>query len=251
MSKYLCANIDKEEYLDFGVYSENITEGSPACNTLEYFMATEWARDRIVFFFQENERSNIFRDEENAYDYVLQNYTERSVLNSAPKYACIANITKKEYYFKSSLPESEDYSYICPLPFILSEQENICFGDNFEEKELKEVGRWAGDSIIATNNIISCSGYALFESPYRMNNEFGAVLKGLNIVVTGTINGYTRFGIENYIRQHGGNPQSSVTKNTNLVVKADYKPGRKKLADAMKYGIRIISEQEFFEMLGE
>ena len=80
MSKYLCANIDKEEYLDFGVYSENITEGSPACNTLEYFMATEWARDRIVFFFQENERSNIFPDEENAYDYVLQNYTERSIL---------------------------------------------------------------------------------------------------------------------------------------------------------------------------
>lgn len=251
MSKYLCANIDKEEYLDFGVYNENITEGSPACNTLEYFLATEWSKDRVVFFYEDNEKSNFFPDEENAYDYVVQNYTERSVLNSAPKYSCIANTSKKEYYFKAALPESEDYSYICPLPFILSEQENVCFGDGFEEKELEEVGRWAGGNIIATNNINSCSGYALFESPYRMNNEFGAVLKGQNIVVTGTISGYTRAGIATYIRKNGGNPQNSVTKKTNFVVKADYKPGKKKLDDAAKYGIKVISEQEFFDMLGE
>ena len=251
MSKFLCANIDKEEYLDFGVYSENITEGCAACKTLEYFLATEWSKDRVVFFYQDSGKADIFPDEENAYNFVVQNYSERSVLNSVPKYTYIANVSNKEYYFKAALPESEDYSYICPLPFILSEQENNCFGDGIDEKEFKELGRWVGGNIVATNNKDFCSGYTLFESPYRMNNEFGSVLNGLNIVVTGTISGYTRSGIENYIRQHGGNPQSSVTKKTNLVVKADYKPGKKKLDDAAKYGIKVISEQEFFEMLGE
>ncbi len=251
MSKFLCANINKEEYLDFGVYSENITEGCAACKTLEYFLATEWSKDNVVFFYQDSGYSEIFPEEENAYDFVVQNYCERSVLNSVPKYTYIVNVSNKEYYFKAALPESEDYSYICPLPFILSEQENNCFGDCIDEKEFKELGRWVGGNIVATNNKDFCSGYTLFESPYRMDNELGAVLKGLNIVVTGTISGYTRAGIENYIRQHGGNPQSSVTKKTNLVVKADFKPGNKKLDDAAKYGIKVISEQDFFNMLGE
>ena len=251
MSKFLCANLDKEEYLDFGVYGENIMEGSPACNTLEYFLATEWAKDRIVFFYQENETSKFFPDEENVFDYISRNYMERSVLNSAPKYTYIANVMNKEYYLKAALPKGGDNSYICPLPFILTEHENNCFEDNFEDKELQELGRWTGGNIVATNNKDFCLGYTMFESPYRENENTSMRLAGLNIVVTGTIAGYSRVGIENYIRANGGNPQSSVTKKTDFIIKADYKPGKKKLDDAKKYGIKIITEQEFFEMLGD
>ena len=251
MSKYLCANLDKKEYLDFGTYSENITEGSPACNTLEYFLATEWTKDKLVFLYQDNEKSDFFPEEDNAYDFVVENFDQRIVLNSVLKYTYIVNMSNNEYYFEAALPESEDYSHVCPLPFVLADTDSCCFGDSLDDSEAREVGRWSGDSLFVTNNKDLCSGYKLFESPYRMNNTANMALNGLNIVVTGTVSGHTRGSIENYIRQNGGNPQSSVTKKTNLVVVADYKPGRKKIDDAKKYGIKMISEQEFFEMIGE
>ena len=106
-------------------------------------------------------------------------------------------------------------------------------------------------NIVATNDVNFCKGYKLFESPYRVKDENPSAIKGLNIVVTGTLANFSRGGIENQIRKLGGNPQSSVTKKTDLVVVADYKPGTKKIADAKKYGIKMISEQEFFEMIGE
>lgn len=250
MSKFLCANLDKEEYLDFGVYSNNIFEESPACDTLEYFLATEWSKDRIIFFFEENEKSNIFPDEENAYDFVIQNYSERTILNTVPKYKYIANISNKEYYFKAALPQ-KDSNCICPLPFILTEKESNILEDNLEDNESQELGRWIGGSIIATNNRDFCNGYKLFESPYAVRDTAGKVLDGLNIVVTGTISGFTRSDIENHIRNYGGNPQNSVTRRTDFVVVADYRPGTKKINDAKKYGIRTITEREFFDMLEE
>ena len=51
MSKCLCVNPGKEEYLDFGVFEENNHDGSAACSTIEYFLATEWNGDRIIFVF--------------------------------------------------------------------------------------------------------------------------------------------------------------------------------------------------------
>lgn len=251
MSKFLCANLDKEEYLDFGEEKSNVSEGCAACKTLEYFLATEWNGDKIAFFFQDNEKSDFFPDEENAYDYITQAFTERSILNSTPKYAFVANITNKEYYFKAALPEGDDFSYVCPLPFVLSEKKGTDLLFILDEKESIEIGRWVGGNIVATNDVNFCKGYKLFESPYRVKDENPSAIKGLNIVVTGTLANFSRGGIENQIRKLGGNSQSSVTKKTDLVVVADYKPGTKKIADAKKYGIKMISEQEFFEMIGE
>ena len=51
MSKCLCVNPDKEEYLDFGEFEQNNHDGSAACNTVEYFLATEWNGDKIIFVF--------------------------------------------------------------------------------------------------------------------------------------------------------------------------------------------------------
>ena len=47
MSKCLCVNPDKEEYLDFGEFEKNNHDGSAACNTVEYFLATEWNGDML------------------------------------------------------------------------------------------------------------------------------------------------------------------------------------------------------------
>lgn len=251
MNKCICVNIDKKEYFDFENFDGNIMEGSILSNTLEYFLATEWRGDKIIFVFDNSGKSSVFPDEDNAFEYIAENFTERSVLNSVPEYTYIANINRHEYYFKDALPESDDSAYVNPLPFILSEPENDAFEENqLSDKEEKDIGRWFGDNIVVTNDDALCNGYKLFESPYIKVNKFTKAISGLNIVITGTISGYTRSEIEDFIRKHGGNLQSSVTKKTDFLVVAD-KPGKKKIDDAAKYGTKTISVNDFFSMLGE
>ena len=251
MSKYLCANIDKEEYLDFGDYPDNILEGSPPCNTLEYLLATEWTGDKIMFIYEENEKSNVFLVAKNDYDFVTEKYSERCVLNRVPKYKYIVNTDKHEYYFSDALPVFKTNQSVSPLPFILSEKENSVLFDTVENKEKDDIGRWSNDKVFVTNNKDACDGYKLFESPYLNVSTLPAPLSGLKIVVTGTISGFSRADIEEYISDMGGEPQNSVTKKTDMLVVGDYKPGTKKLADAKKYGVRTVTEQEFFDMIGE
>lgn len=251
MSKCLCVNPAKEEYLDFGEFEQNNYDGSPACSTVEYFLATEWCGDNVLFVFDGECKSDVFPDEDNVYEFVTSNYTERRVLNRVPNYAFIANTTLGEYYFKAALPESEDGPYICPLPFILSEKVNSDFmGVTLNEEEEANVGRWFGGNLVATNSKEFCDGFKLFESPYVKEIPISKSLSGLNVVVTGTISSFSRYGIEKVIEEHGGNPQANVTKKTDILV-VGFKPGRKKLSDASKYGTKIIYEKDFFEMLKE
>lgn len=73
-------------------------------------------------------------------------------------------------------------------------------------------------------------------------------IRSKRIVITGTLNRYTRYEGEALISANGGIPQERVTKNTDYVVVAA-NPGRKKIEDADKYGITKISEAEFMSMI--
>jgi DNA ligase (NAD+) len=74
-------------------------------------------------------------------------------------------------------------------------------------------------------------------------------LAGKSIVVTGSLRAFTRSGIEDLIRKLGGNPSSSVSKNTDMLV-AGEEPGSK-LDKARALGVRIITEEEFKKIVGE
>lgn len=250
MNKCIYVNLDKEEYIENENFDENISDSSAINRTLEYFLATEWANDRIAVVFKGFE-CNVIPDESDAYKYITECFAERSVLNSTPKYAYVANISKGEYYFKAALPEGADCSYISPLPFVLCESNTNAFDNNkLSDEEASDLGRWLGNKIIVTNSNSLCAGFKLYESPYKRDNAESKSLSGLNIVVTGTISGYTRYEIEQLIIDHGGNFQKSVTKKTDLVVKA-YNPGTQKLTKAAEYGIKVIGEKELFEMMGD
>jgi DNA ligase (NAD+) len=68
-------------------------------------------------------------------------------------------------------------------------------------------------------------------------------LTGKTIVVTGTLSGFSRKGVEDAIKAAGGKVASSVSKNTSFVVVGD-SPGSK--ADkARALGVEIIDEGEF------
>ena len=73
-------------------------------------------------------------------------------------------------------------------------------------------------------------------------------LEGKTLVVTGSLVKYSRDEINELITRHGGHAASSVSKNTDFLV-AGEKAGSK-LDKARQLGVRVISEEEFQQLLG-
>ena len=72
-------------------------------------------------------------------------------------------------------------------------------------------------------------------------------LAGLTIVVTGTLSGYGRKEITEVIENNGGKVTGSVSKKTSLLLAGE--DAGSKLTKAKELGIRIISEEEFNQMI--
>ena len=72
-------------------------------------------------------------------------------------------------------------------------------------------------------------------------------LEGLTLVVTGSLEDFSRDGVNEVIAAHGGKSSSSVSKKTDYVVVGD-SPGSK-LAKAEELGVRVINETEFKALL--
>jgi len=84
--------------------------------------------------------------------------------------------------------------------------------------------------------------------PRQAKRRTSDVLEGKTVVVTGTLENFTRTQIERAIKESGAKVSSSVSKKTAFVLAGD-KPGSK-LQKARQLGVRIITEQEFLEMIG-
>jgi DNA ligase (NAD+) len=74
-------------------------------------------------------------------------------------------------------------------------------------------------------------------------------LKGKIFVFTGELAFITRQEAETKVRKLGGHPSSSVSKRTDFVI-AGKNPGSK-YKKAQKLGVKIISEQEFLNMISK
>ena len=86
-------------------------------------------------------------------------------------------------------------------------------------------------------------------NPKQAQRRTADVFAGRTIVVTGTLENFTRNQIERTIKENGGKTSSSVSKRTDFVLAGDNPGG--KLEKAGKLGVRIISENEFLEMIGK
>ena len=85
-------------------------------------------------------------------------------------------------------------------------------------------------------------------NPKQPKRRTADVLAGKTIVVTGTLKNFTRTDIERAIKDNGGKASSSVSKKTGFVLAGDNPGG--KLEKARQLGVRIISENQFLEMIG-
>jgi DNA ligase (NAD+) len=81
----------------------------------------------------------------------------------------------------------------------------------------------------------------------KTKNRGQGPLMGMTVVVTGTLEHFTRSGAEDAVKQAGGRPASSVSSKTDFVV-VGHEPGSK--ADkARSLGVEIIDEAEFIRRL--
>lgn len=77
----------------------------------------------------------------------------------------------------------------------------------------------------------------------------GTALEGKTIVVTGTLSRLSRQEAEALIKHNGGKASGSVSKKTSYVLAGE--AAGSKLTKAQALGVPVISEEEFFAMLGQ
>lgn len=85
-----------------------------------------------------------------------------------------------------------------------------------------------------------------FEGPG--DPDLPPVLEGISLVVTGTLERWTRESAEEAIKARGGKSPGSVSKKTTAVV-AGESPGAAKITKAAELGVRVISEVVFEHVL--
>ena len=74
-------------------------------------------------------------------------------------------------------------------------------------------------------------------------------ISGKTIVVTGTLEKLDRRQAEALIESLGGKAAGSVSKKTDYVLAGE--SAGSKLTKARELGVRVLNEQEFFELIGE
>ena len=88
------------------------------------------------------------------------------------------------------------------------------------------------------------AGVSMVETFVNTNPQ---TLAGLTLVVTGSLESFTRDGVDEVITLHGGKSSGSVSKKTSYVVVGD-SPGSK-AAKAAELGVRVLNEAQFKELL--
>ncbi len=74
-------------------------------------------------------------------------------------------------------------------------------------------------------------------------------LTGLTLVVTGSLEDFTRDGVSQVIALHGGKTSASVSKKTDYVIAGE--AAGSKLAKAEEFGVRVLNESEFKILLAD
>ncbi len=122
---------------------------------------------------------------------------------------------------------------------------------------VEEIGERIAESLIAyfdeakhREQLNLLKSYGLqFESLQKEIVLEGDQLAGLNFIISGVIENYSRDELKDLIESYGGKILSSISAKLNYVVAGD-NMGPSKLEKAQKLGIPIISDEELIKMIG-
>ncbi|MDD2385465.1 MAG: NAD-dependent DNA ligase LigA [Bacteroidales bacterium] len=132
--------------------------------------------------------------------------------------------------------------------------ENLAKATKDELMSVDEIGERIADSIIQyfkdTNNIkiIAALMNAGVNFEIQEEENLSEKLKDLKIIISGTFHRHSRDEIKDLIEKHGGKNVTSISKNTDFLLAGD-NIGPSKLEKANKIGIKIISEEDFEQMI--
>ncbi len=89
-----------------------------------------------------------------------------------------------------------------------------------------------------------------FEIAENKAVKLGNLLAGKRVLASGKLQHFKRDEIVDFVKAHGGQYISAVSKNLDFIIEGeDMGPSKKE--KAMKLGVKLISEGEFLEMVGE
>jgi DNA ligase (NAD+) len=128
---------------------------------------------------------------------------------------------------------------------------------NFEDlNNVDEIGERIAESAISffsdLSNIMLIDKLKLVGLNFEMSNEDTSVsnkLSGLSFVISGVFEKHSREELKKMIEDNGGKNVGSISKKTSYLLRGD-NMGPSKLAKAEKLEVKMISEDEFLEMLG-
>jgi DNA ligase (NAD+) len=82
----------------------------------------------------------------------------------------------------------------------------------------------------------------------NLNSQISNVLQGQSIVISGTFSQHSRDEYKAMIEAHGGKNVGSVSEKTSFIL-AGENMGPEKLKKAEALGVKLMTEDEFLEMI--
>ena len=116
--------------------------------------------------------------------------------------------------------------------------------------EIPDIGETVAEAVIESSHWLKEEAQKLdqilsYKEPAKPSGEWS----DKNFVLTGSLVGFTRSEAKEKIEALGGHVQSSVNKQTNILIVGD-EPGSK-LDKAKKLGIQVWSEDQFLKALSQ
>lgn len=91
----------------------------------------------------------------------------------------------------------------------------------------------------------------LADNIIKIKDTGGGILAGKSFCFTGELFSMKRADAESLVKQSGGTCKSSVTKDLSYLVTNDKESGSSKNLKALKFGVPVIDEKQFLELVGK
>ncbi len=118
--------------------------------------------------------------------------------------------------------------------------------EGFGDKVAEEILRWFGNERnLQLINHLEAAGMQLTADGKPLSLK----LQGMSFVLTGTLISMSRDQAKERIKQNGGKVMGAISSNTSFLIQGESEKDSTKAKEALKLGVKVISEAEFLKMI--